>query len=112
MRVQTGMIWLLAALLVTTLTLAGCPRAPSTDAPSTPTVAAPAAAKAAQPEPGVPANIGNGRNADGKYVCPVMGTALTKLDPKLSFEYEGKVYYFCCDGCPQKFRADPAKYIA
>src|SRR5881296_4508119 len=27
-------------------------------------------------------------------------------------EHHGKTYYFCCDGCLNLFRADPAKYLA
>ncbi len=25
-------------------------------------------------------------------------------------DYKGKRYFFCCGGCPQAFKADPAKY--
>lgn len=25
-------------------------------------------------------------------------------------DYKGKRYYMCCDGCPQSFKKDPAKY--
>ena len=25
-------------------------------------------------------------------------------------EYEGKKYYFCCTGCPEKFDKDPKRY--
>ncbi|MBW7927159.1 MAG: YHS domain-containing protein [Fimbriimonadaceae bacterium] len=25
-------------------------------------------------------------------------------------EHEGVKYYICCAGCPDKFKADPAKY--
>ena len=27
-------------------------------------------------------------------------------------EHEGKKVYFCCPGCPEAFKADPAKYMA
>jgi YHS domain-containing protein len=41
-------------------------------------------------------------------VCPVMGG---KIDKSLFADYEGKRVYFCCKGCPEKFKKDPAKYI-
>ena len=25
-------------------------------------------------------------------------------------DYKGKRYFFCCGGCPETFKADPAKY--
>src|SRR5579862_2850924 len=28
-----------------------------------------------------------------------------------SFVHAGQTYYFCCKGCLEKFRADPAKYL-
>jgi Cu+-exporting ATPase len=28
------------------------------------------------------------------------------------FDYEGKTYYFCCEHCLEKFRAEPRKYLA
>lgn len=40
--------------------------------------------------------------------CPVMGG---KVDPKLSTEYQGKKVYFCCAGCPSKFKKNPEKYV-
>lgn len=42
-------------------------------------------------------------------VCPVMGGAINKA---LFTEYKGKKVYFCCDGCKEKFEAEPEKYIA
>ncbi len=41
--------------------------------------------------------------------CPVMGGP---LDGKTFIEYQGRKIGFCCDGCPQKFKADPAKYLS
>ncbi len=37
------------------------------------------------------------------------------VDPdraKAKYDYEGKTYYFCCDHCLEKFRAEPKKYLA
>jgi P-type Cu+ transporter len=41
-------------------------------------------------------------------ICPVTGE---NADPEVSYAYNGKTYYFCCNGCVKKFKADPAKYI-
>jgi len=42
--------------------------------------------------------------------CPVMEG--NPIDKAIFVEYKGKKVYFCCQGCPEKFLADPAKYIA
>lgn len=26
-------------------------------------------------------------------------------------EYRGRIYYFCCKGCEEKFTEDPEKYL-
>lgn len=50
-------------------------------------------------------------NADGKLVCPVMGNEISSAKDAVGYQdYKGKRYYFCCDGCPQSFKADPDKY--
>src|ERR1700756_1638445 len=43
-------------------------------------------------------------------VDPVCGM---KVDPKDAeiFEYQGKTYYFCCDGCREAFQENPAEYL-
>ena len=41
--------------------------------------------------------------------CPVMGSP---IDKNIFVEYKGKKVYFCCKACPEKFLADPNKYIA
>lgn len=41
--------------------------------------------------------------------CPVSGKP---INPAASIEYEGKKVYFCCEGCPNAFKADPQKYLA
>lgn len=41
--------------------------------------------------------------------CPVMGGAINKA---IFVEYQGKKVYFCCQGCPAAFKADPEKYIS
>lgn len=46
----------------------------------------------------------------GNKICPVSGE---KIDEKLkaTYEYQGKIYNFCCTGCVGKFKEDPEKYI-
>jgi YHS domain-containing protein len=58
------------------------------------------AAKAGEP---TAVNVGN-------KICPVMGE---KIDEKfkVTYEYEGKIYNFCCPGCIGEFKKDPQKYI-
>jgi YHS domain-containing protein len=51
-------------------------------------------------------------NAEGNIVCPVMNKTTTKEEAVSYQDYEGKRYYFCCGGCPEKFKAEPAKYAA
>jgi P-type Cu+ transporter len=41
-------------------------------------------------------------------ICPVTGE---DADPEVSYTYEGKTYYFCCNGCVTKFKKEPTKYI-
>jgi YHS domain-containing protein len=41
--------------------------------------------------------------------CPVMGGAINKT---IFVEYQGKKVYFCCQGCPETFLANPEKYVA
>jgi xanthine dehydrogenase accessory factor len=43
-------------------------------------------------------------------VCPVSGDSVA--DSKLTEVYDGKVYHFCCDDCPDRFKADPSKYAS
>ncbi|MBI5833391.1 MAG: YHS domain-containing protein [Armatimonadetes bacterium] len=91
MRSRTMMVTVTATMLVS---LAGCgPKAPAEPA------AAPPAARAAAPAQ-QPVNT----------TCPVEKG--NKVNPKLTVEYHGKVYAFCCADCPAKFKADPEKYIA
>jgi Cu+-exporting ATPase len=43
--------------------------------------------------------------------CPVSGKEFTKSEASPKYEYEGKTYYFCCEGCIEKFTENPEKYI-
>ncbi len=46
----------------------------------------------------------------GNKVCPVSGEEIEE-ETKATYEYNGKVYNFCCGGCIGEFKANPAKYI-
>ncbi len=51
------------------------------------------------------------RNAKGDLLCPVMNAPVKSESDAVGFQdFEGTRYYFCCGGCPDKFKADPAKY--
>ena len=43
---------------------------------------------------------------------PVCGMSVDPARAKATFEHAGKTYFFCCTGCKEKFKADPAKYLA
>ena len=47
---------------------------------------------------------------DGTHVDPVCGMRVAP-DPARCVEHAGTAYYFCCDGCAAKFRADPEHYL-
>lgn len=40
-------------------------------------------------------------------ICPVMGNP---IDPEVTTDLDGERYAFCCAGCIDKFRKDPASY--
>ncbi len=42
--------------------------------------------------------------------CPVSGKEVTRSEATPKYEYEGKTFYFCCEGCKDAFIKDPAKY--
>ncbi len=42
--------------------------------------------------------------------CPVMEG--NPINPNIFVEYQGKKVYFCCSACPEKFKADPEKYLS
>lgn len=46
----------------------------------------------------------------GNKICPVTGD---KIDPKskVTYEYQGKIYHFCCSMCIPEFKKNPGKYI-
>jgi len=48
-------------------------------------------------------------------ICPTCGCSLVRLgiskDEAVAHSYEGKEYYFCCDGCLEHFITDPQKHL-
>jgi YHS domain-containing protein len=116
MTTRIGLVMLTAVAVLGAALLVGCPKSSGggktqtvpTPAPtSTEATPPPAETTAAQP----PENIGNAKNAEGKYVCPVTGEPVTDFSKGNSVEYEGKAYFFCSSDCKPKFEADPAKYV-
>ena len=45
------------------------------------------------------------------YINPVCNIPVQKSSAKYVFEHNGEKVYFCCDGCKEKFEAEPDKYI-
>lgn len=43
-------------------------------------------------------------------ICPVSGEEISE-ETKATYEYEGKVYNFCCQMCIEDFKKEPQKYI-
>jgi len=43
---------------------------------------------------------------------PVCGMSVDPAKARATSEHEGQNYYFCCDGCRQKFEADPERYLS
>ncbi|MEW6074853.1 MAG: YHS domain-containing protein [Candidatus Omnitrophota bacterium] len=46
----------------------------------------------------------------GNTVCPVSGEKIDEKT-KATYEYDGKIYNFCCTSCIEEFKKDPQKYI-
>lgn len=43
-------------------------------------------------------------------ICPVSGQNIDEKT-KVTYNYKGKTYNFCCASCVEEFKKDPAKYI-
>ena len=43
--------------------------------------------------------------------CLVTGEKLGSMGEPVKLVYEGREIKFCCSGCPDKFKADPKKYL-
>lgn len=47
----------------------------------------------------------------GKAKDPVCGMKVKKKKAAATSEYEGKTYYFCAQGCKEKFDENPEEYV-
>jgi P-type Cu+ transporter len=61
-----------------------------------------------------PAEPTNAPSPAGKPVLvdPVCGMTVDPAEAAGPFEHAGRTYHFCCEGCLEKFRADPESYLA
>ena len=114
----------LVALCVGVVVLAGCPKpavepqgAPGADQPKAATPGMPGSAQMPGADAKAPAEEAKPAADEAKPAasgdlasCPVLGTTMPK-DQMIKYEHEGKTYYFCCQDCVDKFKADPEKYI-
>lgn len=44
-------------------------------------------------------------------IDPVCGMEVDPKNAAATYEYEGKMYYFCAPGCKASFEKDPEKYL-
>ena len=51
-------------------------------------------------------------HGEDTVVDPVCGMKIKKSEAKATYEYNGKTYYFCMEGCKEKFEKEPAKYVS
>ena len=54
-------------------------------------------------------NFADDKEAEFKATCPVSGKAAVK---ESSVDYKDAKVYFCCDGCPDAFKENTAKFAA
>lgn len=47
----------------------------------------------------------------GNKICPVSGEKIGGTMEPATYEYQGKIYNFCCAGCVPKFKNNPDKYL-
>ncbi len=45
----------------------------------------------------------------GNTLCPVTGNNVKEMGGPVSYEYNGKLYNLCCEGCSKDFKKDPEK---
>lgn len=51
------------------------------------------------------------RISETKYIDPVCFMSVNPQKSDIYVDYEGERYFFCEEGCKQKFLADPTKFI-
>jgi len=50
---------------------------------------------------------------DKQIKCAVQGFSISiaqATKDHMFADYKGRRYFFCCNGCPQEFKSNPAKY--
>jgi Cu+-exporting ATPase len=52
------------------------------------------------------------RDVAPEAIDPICGMSVDTTAGKPKFDYQGKTYHFCCNGCRTKFEADPESYLA
>ena len=50
--------------------------------------------------------------ADEQKICPVTNAKLGSMGDPIRVEVEGRTVWTCCNACPPKLKAQPAKYLA
>ncbi|HEY2360218.1 MAG TPA: XdhC family protein [Candidatus Angelobacter sp.] len=61
----------------------------------------------AKPAPTLTLNVISNEAKD-----PICGMTVEKSKAKHKLEFQGKMFYFCCAGCKQKFEQSPERYLA
>ncbi|MCH9809218.1 MAG: heavy metal translocating P-type ATPase [Alphaproteobacteria bacterium] len=54
---------------------------------------------------------GKGEGQSGAHIDPVCGMSVAPEVGKPTVRHDGEVYHFCCQGCADKFSADPERYL-
>ena len=47
----------------------------------------------------------------GQKKDPICGMGVNPSKTDYQFKFKGKEYYFCCEGCLDKFESEPAVYV-
>ena len=45
------------------------------------------------------------------HIDPVCKMEVDEEDTPATSEYNGKTYYFCCEGCKEEFDRNPSAYV-
>jgi multidrug efflux pump subunit AcrA (membrane-fusion protein) len=62
--------------------------------------------------PAEPAVRRTGLTIEEQKICPVEDAELGSMGPPVAVEVNGQKVWTCCDACPPKVKADPARYLA
>jgi len=44
-------------------------------------------------------------------IDPVCGMEVDEKEEAAQYEYKGKTYYFCAEGCKERFAKDPEQFV-